>query len=100
MRLSTQQWQELFKEQEDSELSIAAFCRDKNIKAKDFYNNRSNHLKKAQVSPFIIAKKPNPKPKSSGSEYPKVTLLCGAGQLSIPTTVSPVWLAQLINALT
>jgi hypothetical protein len=98
MRFSTQQWQELFKEQDDSGLSIAAFCRDKNIKVKNFYNNRSNHLKKVQVSPFIIAKKP--KPKSSGPEYPKVTLLCGAGQLSIPTTVSPVWLAQLINALT
>jgi hypothetical protein len=46
MRFSTQQWQELFKEQDGSGLSIAAFCRDKNIKVKNFYNNRSNHLKK------------------------------------------------------
>lgn len=97
MKHSTQQWQELFKEQENSGLSIVAFCRDRNIKVKNFYNNRSNHLKKTQASTFILAKKPASKP--SISDYPKVTLLCGGGQLHIPTTVSPVWLAQLINAL-
>jgi hypothetical protein len=97
MKHSTQQWQELFKEQGNSGLSIAAFCRDKNIKVKNFYNNRSNHLKKTQASAFILAKKPASKP--SGTEHPKVTLLCGVGQLHIPTTVSPIWLAQLLNAL-
>lgn len=97
MRRSTQQWQELFKEQENSDLSIAAFCRDKNIKVKNFYNNRRNHLKKTQTSAFILAKKPAPK--QTVSDYPKVTLLCGSGQLHIPTTVPPVWLAQLLNAL-
>tara|TARA_B110000881_G_C18471501_1_gene461589 strand:- start:638 stop:934 length:297 start_codon:yes stop_codon:yes gene_type:complete len=97
MKYSTQQWQEFFKEQKNSDLSIAAFCRDKNIKVKRFYNNRSNHLKKTQTSAFILAKKPAAKP--SNLECPNVTLLCGDGQLHIPTTVSPVWLAQLLNAL-
>jgi hypothetical protein len=97
MKHSTQQWQEFFKEQQNSDLSIAAFCRDKNIKVKNFYNNRSNHLRKTRPSAFILAKKPTVK--SSGSDYTKVTLQCGNNQLHIPTTVSPIWLAQLIDAL-
>ena len=70
MRFSTQQWQEFFKEQEDSGLSIAAFCRDKNIKVKNFYNNRSNHLRKTRPSAFILAKKSTVK----SPDWPEVFL--------------------------
>lgn len=44
-RLSKQQWQTLLDEQEQSGLSVVAFCRDHNLNAKSFYNQRSNMQK-------------------------------------------------------
>ena len=39
-RMTKDQWLELLAEQKQSGLSIAAFCRSKNIVAKSFYNHR------------------------------------------------------------
>ncbi len=47
-RPNKQQWQALLNEQEQEQeqeqngLSVAQFCRDKNLTSKNFYNQRSN----------------------------------------------------------
>lgn len=57
-RLNKQQWQVLLDEQAQSGLSVAAFCRDKNLTAKNFYNQRSNKIHKVArpSQPFVRAR--------------------------------------------
>ena len=95
-RLNKQQWQVLLTDQEKSGLSVAAFCRDKNLTAKNFYNQRSNKLRKTtgNTQPFVRA---HMKPAvRSSSEF---TLIYGKLQLRLPAGSSPQWLAELMVAI-
>jgi len=96
-RLNKQQWQALLIEQEQSGLSVAQFCRDKNLTAKNFYNQRSNKHSKANavsVMPFVRAQID-----SSVRNTAELTLNYGKVQLRLPTDASPLWLADLVVAL-
>lgn len=95
-RLSKQQWQTLLDQQEDSGLSVAAFCRDNNLNAKNFYNQRSNRARRAsgQAQPFVRAQL-----KPQFRDVGEITLSVGKSQLHIPAGVSPQWLADLMVAL-
>jgi hypothetical protein len=44
---SKQQWLDWIDEQEQSDLSVAAFCRHKKINADNFYYHRGQHRKKS-----------------------------------------------------
>ena len=85
-RLSKQQWKTLLDQQADSGLSVAAFCRDNNLNAKNFYNQRSNRARRAsgQAQPLVRAQL---KPQSR--DVDEITLSVGKSQLHIPTSVSP-----------
>jgi hypothetical protein len=97
MKTDKQQWLELINEQQQSGLSIAAFCRNKNIKVKYFYYHRTQHIKSNNPSAFIQAKPTRDKrPMDSPAS---LTLHCGSGQLHLPADVSPVWLASLMKSL-
>lgn len=95
-RLSKQQWQDLLAEQEQSGLSVAAFCRDKNLIAKNFYNQRSNKLHKASnnTKPFVRTQLAVPQHTIS-----ELILSYGKIQLQLPVGASPQWLAELMDAL-
>jgi hypothetical protein len=67
-RLSKQQWQDSLSEQEQSGMSVAAFCRDKNLVAKNFYNQRSNKLRKATNSPTLFVRAQRAQPERVNSE--------------------------------
>ena len=97
MKYNKQQWLELFTEQQQSGLNIAAFCREKNIKPKYFYNRRSQYLKLASSTAFIQAKPPTAKVPDDAQTG--LTLQCGSGRLHLPFGVSTVWLASLMKAL-
>ncbi len=90
-----QQWLDWLNEQEQSDLSIAAFCRSKEISADNFYY----HRKKAQQKPhadapgFVRAKLPQLSRQSS------LTLTRGQTTLLFPCNTSPQWLAALMMAL-
>ncbi|WP_019529477.1 IS66 family insertion sequence element accessory protein TnpA [Dasania marina] len=58
MKCDKQQWIVLINEQQQSGLSITAFCRDKAINRKYFYYYRSQYLKRTNPSAFIQAKPP------------------------------------------
>ncbi len=95
-RFNKQQWQDLLTEQEQSGLSVAAFCRDKNLTAKNFYNQRSNKDRKAagKAQPFVHAQLD-----SSARNATELTLSCGKVQLRLTVDASPQWLAELMVAL-
>ena len=97
MKRDKQQWLTLINAQQESGLTIVAFCRDNNINHKHFYYHRSQSLKGPNPSPFIQAKLPAAKRPASDSD--KLTLQCGNGQLQLSANVSAVWLASLMKAL-
>jgi hypothetical protein len=55
--VSKQQWLDWINEQEQSDLSIAAFCRNKTINADNFYYHRGQHRKNSLTasSAFVRA---------------------------------------------
>ena len=96
IRLSKQQWQTLLDQQAGSGLSVAAFCRDNNLSAKNFYNQRSNRARRApgQAQSFVRAQL-EPQSRDVG----EITLRVGKNQLHIPASIPPQWLADLMVAL-
>lgn len=94
-RMAKEQWLELLAEQERSGLSIAAFCRSKNIVAKSFYNHcRKARLAAEKPQAFVRAQLVKNAPAPAG-----ITLNHGKTQLTLPASVSPKWLASLLLAL-
>ena len=76
MKYNKQQWAEFINGQQQSNLSIAAFCREHDISIKRFYYHRSQHMKRCMPSAFIQAKPPSAKPAISTTQ---LTLQCGRG---------------------
>jgi len=97
MKHDKHKWLALINEQQQGNLSIAAFCREKNIKVQYFYYHRSQHLKKTKPSAFLLAKPPTSK--AFDDKQARLTLQCGSAQLCLPVGVSTVWLASLMKAL-
>ncbi|MGK0442920.1 MAG: hypothetical protein ACJA0N_002739 [Pseudohongiellaceae bacterium] len=97
MKHDKAQWLAFIKEQQQSDVSIAAFCREKNIKVKYFYYHRTKYLKSINPSPFVRANPPSIK--APDDKSPSLTLRYGSGQLYLPAGVSTVWLASLMKAL-
>jgi len=94
-----QQWLDFIDEHKQSDLSITAFCRNKNISADNFYYHRGQLLKKMKgdSSPFIKASVT--KNASSVKPASYLTLSVGRNQLQLPATISPQWLAALMASL-
>lgn len=94
-RITKRQWLELFTEQEQSGLTVAEFCRKKEINAKNFYNHASKIRLSAQIAPaFVRAQVANRAPDPS-----EITLRHGKTKINLPISVSPQWLAALLLAL-
>lgn len=94
-RIPKERWLELLAEHEQSGLSVAAFCRSKDIIAKSFYNH-SRKARFAAENPqaFVRAQLVKNAPAPAG-----ITLNHGKTQLTLPVSVSPTWLASLVQAL-
>lgn len=96
-KISKQQWRELLNEQQHSGLSIAAFCRDNNINAKNFYNHSHKAKKASQKLPsFVKAQIRSDHPMNAASD---ITLRYGKAEIHLPVNVSPQWLAQVLSLL-
>lgn len=97
--VSKQQWLDWIREQEQSSLSIAAFCRQKDIRADNFYYHRQQQRKAAlpDSAPFIRATVPSKDGEVTRVE--SIQLTCGRSCLMLPCDVSPQWLATLMVAL-
>jgi len=100
IRRTVLQWQALFDEHRASGLTAAAFCREKQLCQKYFSQRRKQLAKNkgsADSSAFIKTKAQAMSPSVIGMG--RITLCTIAGELSLPATVEPEWLASLIRAL-
>ena len=88
-------WKQLIDLQKEGGLSIAAFCKQKNIPTSNFYKyrNKLNLNKSSDV--FVKAERISPQPLLS----PQLVLTYGESQLTVTHDCSPSWLADLIKAL-
>jgi hypothetical protein len=96
-RRTKAEWQAVILAQQESGLSAAAFCREREIKANYFCRVR-NQLRlsnvEKQVSDFV------PVSVSRSSVAERITIRCEAGAtVELPYGIEPRWVAQLLLAL-
>lgn len=94
-RIAKQQWLELIAEQQQSELPAAEFCRRKNISVKKFYNHASKSRQPQQAPTAFVQAQVTSSVPAAG----EITLHYGTTQLNFSSSVSPQWLASLLQAL-
>jgi hypothetical protein len=91
---SQAEWQALIDQQVQSGQSAAAFCREQGLLAKSFYRWRGL-LEKSTEEAFVRVE-PQPAVKSSITNH--MVLEYGTSRLALGGC-DPVWLAQLLKAL-
>lgn len=94
-----QQWQELVKLQQQSELSVTDFCREHTLVPKSFYYHQSKALKREATSGFsqAIIKPDIPAPKPQKEQT--ITLATSIGDLVFPAQISPTIIIDVIKGL-
>ena len=97
-RRSRRQWRALFKQQEESGLSAAEFCRNNNIYLQTFYARRSDISHRAQRSFVKVEREVTTEVVQRDTEA-LMTLTYGQSQLSLPQQTDPAWLARLLKGL-
>lgn len=106
-RKTPEQWQEIFKDQKLSGLSIPEYCKKHHINATTFYNRRAKlTFNKQQQSATPVATKQPPsgfvqiKPAMT-FEQPQAAIILNTrqAQLQLPSTVSPQWVGQVLREL-
>ena len=89
-RRTLAQWRSTIADQEQSGLSVAAYCRRENLNAKGFYLARS---KLKRYSPFVEA---TPSPSKAPCA---MTVKTSHVEMYIPTDACPNWVAQVISGV-
>ena len=93
-----QQWRELFKQQADGDLSVAAFCKEHGIGQSYFYKRKSDLTGKNGEHPTTNFIKVKPQSKNITSTA-SIKLQYQQTRLHFPLSISPSWLAEFIKAL-
>jgi putative transposase len=97
--VSKQQWLDWINEQEQSDLSIAAFCRNKTINADNFYYHRGQHRKNSLNASSAFVRAQLMDDSALIASQSDMTLCVGRSRLSISASVSPEWLSALMTSL-
>ena len=106
IRRSVEQWQVLFKQHDESGLSSSHFCRENDL-CPQYFSKRRKDLG------WLSSKPTNDDRQATSAKWVKVkrttapvvevamsvTLQMNDIQLSLPTTLSPQWIANLVKAL-
>ena len=96
---SEAEWQQIIDRHEQSGLTGVAFCLQEGIYAKTFYRQRKLLRRKglvAEASRFIQVQ---PKPVAAMPIQSVIVLQYRDSRLQMPAEAEPLWLAQLMNAL-
>jgi hypothetical protein len=96
---SDTQWQNIIEQQEQSGLTGVAFCLLEGIYAKTFYRQRKKLRRKALVPKTKRFIQVQPKPVQAVPIQPVIVLQYRDSRLQIPAGAEPLWLAQLMKAL-
>ena len=96
---SNAEWQDIVKRQKHSGLTGVAFCLQEGIYAKTFYRQRKMLRRKgllAETKQFIQVQ---PKSVQPMPIQPSMVLQYRDSRLQMPAGAEPLWLAQLMKAL-
>ena len=101
MRKTQNDWQNIFKQHQQSGLSIKVFCQQNKISSSSFYKYKQ--LMPAQ-SDFIQAKivrqtSVTEQVAQVSNAAPTITLDTSVGRLSLPKSTTPSFLIQLVRGL-
>ena len=92
---NTKEWHAIFQQHIDSGLSVVDFCLQHNINKK-YFNDRKRYWLNREpdepTSPFIQVNRPH-------SANAMMSLQIGEATLWLPANTEPVWLGQLLKAL-
>jgi len=99
IKRSKEEWQSLFQQQAESDLSINAFCKERGLCA-SYFSKRRKKLQQsaADTTPssiFIPTKVSSPSSVGKGA----MVLSYQGYDLTLPTSINEVWLANLLKAL-
>jgi hypothetical protein len=97
-RRSQAQWQHLVEQQASSDLNAAAFCRQQGLCRKSFYRYRK--LFNEATSRWVTGRFIQVKARSAPA--PTVAMIAldyRHARLQLPTGIDPVWVADLMKAL-
>jgi hypothetical protein len=95
------EWKRLVEEQARSGMSGLAFCEQHGLSRKNFYRNRKVLQQDADSTvntPSFVQVKPRSAEMIRPTPTP-MELTYGEGCLRLPANTDPVWLAQLMKAL-
>ena len=98
-RRSDAEWQDIIERQEQSGLTGVAFCLQEGIYAKTFYRQRKLLRRKGLVSETKQFIQVQPKPVQATPIQSGVVLQYRDCRLQMPAGTEPLWLAQLMKAL-
>jgi hypothetical protein len=94
-RRSFQEWQTIIEQQEASGLSIIEFCEQQQLNQKYFYAKRDTLRKKKPSKPTVSFVKVSQTPTVSAA----ILLQVNNARLTLPLNCEPLWLAQLLKAI-
>jgi len=95
-----QQWLELLVQQQHSGLSVAAFCRQQDINAKNFYYHiKRQRSASADEAPSAFVRAELDGGPDTRQNPSNIRLQRGRCQLELPRDMSPLWIAELVVAL-
>jgi hypothetical protein len=95
-RRSSQEWQTIIEQQEASGLSVIAFCEQQQVDRKYFYARRHALRKQKQGKQTTSFVKVSKTPMDSAT----MLLHVSDARLTLPLSCDPLWLGQLLKAIT
>ena len=94
-RRSSQEWQAIIEQQEASDLTVVDFCEQQQVDRKYFYARRHALRKQKQGKQTASFVKVSKTPMDNATMSLQV---CDA-RLTLPLNCEPLWLAQLLKAI-
>ena len=98
-RRSNAEWQDIIERQKQSGLTGVAFCLQEGIYAKTFYRQRKLLRRKGLVAETKQFIQIQAKPVQTLPIRPRIVLQYRDSRLQMPARTEPLWLAQLMKAL-
>jgi len=100
IRRSTEVWQKIIRQQEQSGVSATAFCEEQGLSTKTFYRRRKAlHLASTETPKSFIKIEAEPIPLQPTTSVQPMVLHYGEIKLSLPVSTDPSWMADLMKAL-
>jgi len=94
---TTKRWALLIQKQEESELTIKAFCQHHKLDLSTFYVRKKQLKNKVQATPKNAFIKLNKAASKASTENIKIQH--NQTHLNLPMGIEPTWLATLVKAL-